>query len=56
MTDADLAQLVLTLRFAGLTPSQQTALNKILTALKDQRAAAKPFGTLADRQRIGGRH
>lgn len=49
MTDADLAQLVLTLRFAGLTPSQQTALNKILTALKDQRAAAKPFGTLADR-------
>ena len=49
MTDADLNQLVLTLRFAGLTPSQQTALNKLITALKDQRAAAKPFGTLADR-------
>lgn len=49
MTDADLNQLVLTLRFAGLTPGQQSALNKILTAFKDQRAAAQPFGVLADR-------
>lgn len=49
MTDTDINQLVLTLRFAGLTPSQQSALNKLLTALKDQREAAKPFGVLAER-------
>lgn len=49
MTDAELNQLVLTLRFAGLTPSQQSALNKILSALKAQRTAAAPFGVLAER-------
>lgn len=49
MTDAELDQLVLTLRFAGLTPSQQSALNKLLTAFKAQRQAAAPFGVLAER-------
>ena len=49
LTNKQVQQHVHTLRFAGLTPSQQDALNALVKAFEDQRAAAAPFGVLADR-------
>lgn len=49
LTDDRIRQHVHTLRFAGLTPSQETALNALVKAFEAQREAAKPFGVLAER-------
>lgn len=49
LTDKQVQQHIHTLRFAGLTPSQQDALNALVKAFEDQRAAAAPFGVMAER-------